>query len=210
MLARLTTGRARAPQRTTGCAQPQSRASSGALSDPVAGEYGPLLWAWWNGTTSCLAGRRVVSRCCSPTATAVTNGCGATSHRRSPDFRTVCFDHVGAGRSDLAAYDPERYRTLDGYATDVLEICEALELHDVVFVGHSVAAMIGVLAANRAPERFDKLVFVGPSPRYIDDDDYVGGFSRRRHRRAAGRRSTATTWAGRTPWPRDHGQRRSP
>jgi sigma-B regulation protein RsbQ len=94
-----------------------------------------------------------------------------------PDFRTICFDHVGAGRSDLSAYDLERYRTLDGYATDVLEICAALELHDVVFVGHSVAAMIGVLAANREPERFDKLVLVGPSPRYIDDDGYVGGFS---------------------------------
>lgn len=94
------------------------------------------------------------------------------------DFQTVCFDHVGAGRSDLSAYDVERYRTLDGYATDVLEICDALELQDVVFVGHSVAAMIGVLAVNREPERFDKLVLVGPSPRYIDDDGYVGGFSR--------------------------------
>lgn len=93
------------------------------------------------------------------------------------DFRTICFDHVGAGRSDLSAYDPERYGTLDGYATDVLEICDAFALRDVVFVGHSVAAMIGVLAANRQPERFDKLVLVGPSPRYIDDVGYVGGFS---------------------------------
>ena len=93
------------------------------------------------------------------------------------DFQTVCFDHVGAGRSDLSAYDPERYSTLDGYATDVLEICDAAALRDVIFVGHSVAAMIGVLAVNREPERFDKLVLVGPSPRYIDDTGYVGGFS---------------------------------
>jgi sigma-B regulation protein RsbQ len=94
------------------------------------------------------------------------------------DFRVVLFDHVGAGRSDLAAYDADRYRSLDGYATDVLEICEALDLSDVVFVGHSVSAMIGVLAVNREPERFDKLVMIGPSPRYIDDGEYRGGFSR--------------------------------
>jgi sigma-B regulation protein RsbQ len=93
------------------------------------------------------------------------------------DFRVVAFDHVGAGRSHLAAYDPDRYATLDGYATDVLEICAALDLDDIVFVGHSVAAMIGVLAANRAPARFAKLVLVGPSPRYIDDDGYLGGFA---------------------------------
>ena len=92
-------------------------------------------------------------------------------------FRIVLFDHVGAGGSDLSAYDPERYATLDGYAEDVLAICDELALEDVVFVGHSVAAMMGVLAAIREPERFDKLVFVGPSPRYIDDTDYVGGFS---------------------------------
>jgi len=92
-------------------------------------------------------------------------------------FRTICFDHVGAGRSDASAYDPDRYASLDGYATDVLEICDALDLHDVVFVGHSVAAMIGVLAANRDPGRFAKLVLVGPSPRYLDADGYVGGFS---------------------------------
>jgi len=92
------------------------------------------------------------------------------------DFQVVCFDHVGAGRSDLAAYDPARYASLEGYATDVLEICDALDLRDVVYVGHSVAAMIGVLAANREPDRFAALVLVGPSPRYLDDDGYVGGF----------------------------------
>ena len=92
-------------------------------------------------------------------------------------YRTVLFDHVGAGGSDLSAYDPERYGSLGGYAADVVEICEALDLTDVVFVGHSVSAMIGVLAAAAAPDRFGALVLVGPSPRYIDDGDYVGGFT---------------------------------
>ncbi len=94
------------------------------------------------------------------------------------DFRVVLFDHVGAGGSDLESFDGERYATLEGYARDVLEICDELELRDVVFVGHSVAAMIGVLAAAAEPDRFGALVLVGPSPRYIDDEDYAGGFSR--------------------------------
>lgn len=93
------------------------------------------------------------------------------------DFRVVLFDHAGAGGSDRSAYDMERHASLDGYAQDVLGICHALDLHDVVFVGHSVSAMIGALAAATEPERFDKLVFVSPSPRYIDDDGYLGGFS---------------------------------
>jgi sigma-B regulation protein RsbQ len=94
-------------------------------------------------------------------------------------FRVVTFDHVGAGGSDLTAYDIERYSTLDGYARDVVEICRELELRDVVYVGHSVSAMIGVLAARQAPGLFARLVLVGPSPRYVDDldDGYVGGFS---------------------------------
>lgn len=92
-------------------------------------------------------------------------------------FRTVLFDYVGAGGSDAAAYDPERYATLDGYANDVIEILEALELEDAVFVGHSVSAMVGVLASLAAPGRIGALVLVGPSPRYLDDDGYVGGFS---------------------------------
>jgi sigma-B regulation protein RsbQ len=93
------------------------------------------------------------------------------------DFRVVLFDYVGSGRSDLGAYDSERYSTLDGYATDLLEICDSLDLHDVVLVAHSVSAMVGVLAANRDPQRFAKLVLIGPSPRYIDDGAYRGGFS---------------------------------
>jgi len=91
--------------------------------------------------------------------------------------RVVLFDHVGAGRSDLSAYSPQKYASLDGYADDIIEICEELDLRDVIYVGHSVAAMMGVIAAGRRPELFDKLVLVGPSPRYIDDADYVGGFS---------------------------------
>ena len=94
------------------------------------------------------------------------------------DYRTVLFDHVGAGGSELAAYDRNRYGTLEGYADDVLQICHALGLEQVVFVGHSVSAMVGVLAAIKEPERFARLVLVGPSPCYINDGAYVGGFSR--------------------------------
>ena len=91
-------------------------------------------------------------------------------------FRTVLFDHVGAGGSDLKAYDPTKYATLAGYADDIVEIGNELELEDAVFVGHSVSAMIGLLASLKAPGMFQSLVMVGPSPRYIDDTDYVGGF----------------------------------
>jgi sigma-B regulation protein RsbQ len=93
-------------------------------------------------------------------------------------FPVVLFDHVGAGRSDLSAWRPEHYASLDGYADDVLEICQDLDLADVVFVGHSVSAMIGVLAAAREPARFGGLVLLTPSPCYLDDGDYHGGFSR--------------------------------
>ena len=93
-------------------------------------------------------------------------------------YRVVLFDHTGAGRSDLSAWTPERYGTLDGYADDVLTLCRELDLRDVVLVGHSVSAMIAVLAANREPDRFAKLVLLTPSPCYIDDDGYRGGFSR--------------------------------
>jgi sigma-B regulation protein RsbQ len=94
------------------------------------------------------------------------------------DWRVVLFDHVGAGRSDLSAYDPAKYSRLDGYADDVVEIGRALGLEGAVFVGHSVSAMIGALACIKAPGMFTELVMVGPSPRYIDDEGYTGGFSR--------------------------------
>jgi len=95
------------------------------------------------------------------------------------DYRIVLFDYVGSGKSDLSAYDAKRYSSLDGYAQDVLDVCNALELRHVIFVGHSVSSVIGILAANREPDLFDRLILVGPSPRYINDaPDYVGGFER--------------------------------
>lgn len=97
--------------------------------------------------------------------------------RFEKDHRVILFDHVGSGGAQ-AAYDVARYETLDGYADDVVRICADLDLHDVVFVGHSVSAMIGVMAHLRAPERFAALVLVAPSPCYIDDRGYTGGFTR--------------------------------
>jgi sigma-B regulation protein RsbQ len=91
-------------------------------------------------------------------------------------FRVILFDLVGAGGSDLSAYDAARYGSLQGYADDVLEICDALDLDGTVFVGHSVSAMIGALAVAAEPHRFSGLVMVGPSPRYVNDDGYIGGF----------------------------------
>ena len=95
------------------------------------------------------------------------------------DYRIVLFDYVGSGKSDLGAYDAHRYSTLDGYAQDILDVCHALELENVIFVGHSVSGMIGALAAIREPSLFDQLILVGPSPRYINDAPYVGGFERK-------------------------------
>lgn len=92
------------------------------------------------------------------------------------DYLVVRFDHVGAGGSDLSAYDRGKYDSLYGYADDVLEILEDLDLTDAIFVGHSVSSMIGVLAATKDPTRFGALVLVGPSPRYVNTDGYVGGF----------------------------------
>lgn len=95
------------------------------------------------------------------------------------DYRVVLFDYVGSGKSDLSAYSPERYGRLEGYAEDVLDVCEALSLKDVVFVGHSVSGVIGMLASIRRPELFDRLILVVPSPCYINDPPaYTGGFER--------------------------------
>jgi sigma-B regulation protein RsbQ len=112
------------------------------------------------------------------------HGFGCDQHMWEPvarqfedQFRIVMFDYVGAGRSDLSAYDPQRYSSLDGYAEDVVEIGSALGLANAIFVGHSVSAMIGALATLKAPEIFSDLIMVGPSPRYIDADGYRGGFS---------------------------------
>lgn len=95
------------------------------------------------------------------------------------EYRIVLFDYVGSGHSDLTAYNPGRYSRLEGYSDDVLDICHALDLNDVIFVGHSVSSVIGVLAANQEPDRFAHLILIGPSPRYINDPpSYVGGFER--------------------------------
>jgi sigma-B regulation protein RsbQ len=95
------------------------------------------------------------------------------------DYQIVLFDYVGSGKSDLQAYSPERYSNLDGYAEDVLDICAALELKDAIYVGHSVSSVVGMLASIREPERFERLILVGPSPCYINDPPaYVGGFER--------------------------------
>jgi sigma-B regulation protein RsbQ len=100
----------------------------------------------------------------------------------APDFevdhRVVLLDLVGAGNSDLTAYDPGKYGSLAGHASDVVEVCRELGLSDAVLVGHSVSAMIGALAVARAPELFGALVMIGPNPRYVDDEGYTGGFSR--------------------------------
>ncbi|MDT5102497.1 MAG: sigma-B regulation protein RsbQ [Mycobacterium sp.] len=100
------------------------------------------------------------------------------TERLSPRFRVVLFDHVGCGASDPNAWDDDRYASLDGYADDILQIARHLDLRDVTFVGHSVAAMMGVLAVAADADRFANLVLLTPSPSYIDDADYPGGFTR--------------------------------
>ncbi|WP_207420334.1 alpha/beta fold hydrolase [Desertivirga brevis] len=93
-------------------------------------------------------------------------------------YKIVVFDYVGAGQSDIEAYDPNRYSSLDGYAEDVNEVIQALELSKVIFIGHSVSSMIGLRAAIRHPEQFERLIMVAPSPSYINSEDYVGGMNR--------------------------------
>ena len=95
------------------------------------------------------------------------------------DYRIILFDYVGAGKSDLSSYNPERYSSLQGYAQDVLDICEELDLSDVIFVGHSVSSMIGLLAAIEKPRCFSHIIMIGPSPCYINDGKYVGGFEQK-------------------------------
>ncbi len=109
-------------------------------------------------------------------------GCDQTMWRHvaprfEDGFKVAAFDYVGAGASDSSAYDADKYATLNGYVSDVVEIGEELGVRDGIFVGHSVSAMIGALASVQRPEMFSTLVMVGPSPRYIDDENYVGGFS---------------------------------
>jgi sigma-B regulation protein RsbQ len=95
------------------------------------------------------------------------------------DYRVVLFDYVGCGKSDWSAFEPRRYSTLEGYARDILDIVEAFDLRDVVLVGHSVSSIVGLLASLEAPDRFSRLIMVGPSPCYTNVGDYVGGFERK-------------------------------
>ena len=120
-----------------------------------------------------------------PTTMLFAHGFGCDQHmfrllapRFADRYKVVLFDLVGSGGSDLSAYDTTKYSTLQGYADDVLEIIEEFAEGPVIFVGHSVSAMIGMLADVKAPERFAAHVMVGPSPCYINDGDYLGGFTR--------------------------------
>jgi sigma-B regulation protein RsbQ len=94
------------------------------------------------------------------------------------DYRVILFDYVGSGNSDPSAYNSQRYSHLEGYAQDVIDICENLELREVIFVSHSVSGMIGLIASIQHPEYFAKMILIGPSPCYINDGDYVGGFEK--------------------------------
>ncbi|MEO6720467.1 MAG: alpha/beta hydrolase [Ferruginibacter sp.] len=96
------------------------------------------------------------------------------------DYQIVLFDYVGSGNSDIKAYNKEKYNDLQGYANDVIDVVNALDLKDVIFVGHSVSSMIGLLAAIKQPGSFDKMIFIGPSARYINESPaYVGGFEKK-------------------------------
>lgn len=87
------------------------------------------------------------------------------------EYQIILFDHTGSGQSDEEAYDFEKYSSLNGYATDIIDICEELDLKDVILVAHSVSTMIAVLAAAERPDLFSKLILIGPSPRYINDEN---------------------------------------
>lgn len=94
------------------------------------------------------------------------------------DYKVVLFDYTGSGLSDISQYRSEKYKSLEGYVQDLLDVCKALDLKNAIFVGHSVSSMVGLLAAVRHPEYFSKMVFIGPSPRYLNTPDYHGGFER--------------------------------
>jgi sigma-B regulation protein RsbQ len=95
------------------------------------------------------------------------------------DYKIILFDYVGAGKSDISAYNAERYASLQGYATDIEEICAELNLKNTIVVAHSVSAMIALLAALQQPDYFSKIIMIGPSPCYINDSNYIGGFERK-------------------------------
>ena len=115
------------------------------------------------------------------------------------DYQVVLFDHIGAGGSDLSAYNSTKYASLDGYADDIIEICKGLQLGRVVFVGHSVSAMIGILAAIKAPELFSHLILVGPSLD-ISMTKAISGGSPKVRSMSSWSSWTAIIWDGRRPW----------
>lgn len=93
------------------------------------------------------------------------------------DYKIILFDHVGSGKSDWSSYEKQKYSSLQGYANDIIEICKTLDLKKIILVAHSVSAMIGMLAAIKSPKIFKQIIMIGPSPRYINDENYFGGFS---------------------------------
>lgn len=110
-------------------------------------------------------------------------GCDQTVWKKiipsfEPNYRIVLFDYVGSGRSDKSKYTRDRYSSLYGYAQDVLDVCDALELENIFYVGHSVSGMIGALAAIQRPHLIKKLIMIGPSPHYLNEPDYYGGFEK--------------------------------
>jgi sigma-B regulation protein RsbQ len=110
-------------------------------------------------------------------------GCDQNAWRRITSafentHRIILFDFIGAGRSDTSGYDKEKYSSLSGYSDDIIQICNELEIKGAVFVGHSVSCMSGALASIKAPEIFRKLIFIGPSPCYLNDEEYQGGFGK--------------------------------
>ncbi|HWK22069.1 MAG TPA: alpha/beta hydrolase [Ureibacillus sp.] len=95
------------------------------------------------------------------------------------EYKVVLFDYIGIGKSDLSAFEPNKYSKLSGYVQDVLDICAALNLREAIFVGHSVSCMVGVLASIQKPEYFSHLIMIAPSPCYLNDPpEYYGGFDR--------------------------------
>lgn len=94
----------------------------------------------------------------------------------SSNYRIVLFDHVGAGKSDFSAYSPRRYSSLYSYSEDLLDLCAELKLTQCILVGHSVSGMVSLLAALVEPQRFSQLIFISASPRYLNDEGYIGGF----------------------------------
>ena len=108
-------------------------------------------------------------------------GTDQTAWRRQQEvlaarYRLVLFDHVGAAGVATASYSAQRYRSLHSYAADLREVLAALPFTQVIYIGHSMGAMVGLLAALEERERFSRMIFIGASPRYVNEPGYRGGF----------------------------------